>query len=88
MPHRPSKRKARGYDVLVWIDQDGDIVTSAYTLRGEQGLKKMEKTYSLGDIMEIFIYPDEFGKMMKDYRVGFVEFPSKKVRPMQQGRLH
>lgn len=88
MPHRPSKAKARGYDVLVWIDQDGDIVSSAYTRKGVEALRKMVPAYLDGDIMEILIHPEEFSHMMKEYRVGFIEYTSKKVMPMEQSRLH
>lgn len=62
----PSKRVAKGFDVVVWVDNDGDIVAKAFTPRGHNSLRKFVSDYHNGDIVEIYCDPDAFMKELED----------------------
>ena len=79
----PTKKQAEGYDVLIWIDEDGDVVSRAYTSRGEQLLKTMDQRYVLGDVLEIITHPETFKKHVPPtIRVGNIHPKTKKVTRM------
>jgi hypothetical protein len=40
----PSKKEAMGYDIMVWVDRDGDIVSRAYTRSGHDALRSIVNT--------------------------------------------
>lgn len=83
----PTKRQSRGYDCLIWIDEDGDVVTCAYTEAGTKFLQQMDKRYRMGDVLEIVSHPEEFKKHVPPVlRVGSISPKSKKVsRMLPQG---
>lgn len=57
----PTKEQAEGYDVLIWLDDDGDIMLRAYTEQGEDFLVNYCEDYSRGDLVELSdIHPEEF----------------------------
>jgi len=58
----PNKRVAQGYDIVVWVDDDGDIVAKAFTKYGHNTLRKFVSDYRNGDIVEIYCDPDQFMK--------------------------
>lgn len=79
----PSDKKAKGYDVLVWIDEEGDIVCRAYTEGGTRFLQAMDKRYIQGDVLEIISHPEEFKKNIPPMlKVGSISPKSKKVTKM------
>ena len=79
---------AVGYDVLIWIDEDGDIVCKAYTPEGDQFLLKLWPTYQKGDIMEIVSSPEEFfAAVPPDLNVGHTDLFGRVVKPFAFPRL-
>jgi hypothetical protein len=69
----PSKKEAKGYDIAIWADKDGDIVSRAYTKKGDGALKGTVNTYEVGDIVQIFCAPPEFiADMPEDLVIGIL----------------
>lgn len=76
------------YDVIIWIDEDGDIVCRGITRRGEEFLQTLYEPYKMFDILEILSHPEEFQAMVpSDVRVGTVHPESKKVFPFSPQAL-
>jgi hypothetical protein len=83
----PSAREAKGYDIVVWVDEEGDIVTRAFTKRGDNALKTFVNEYSKGDIVQIYSSPTEFeASLPNTLAVGYLT--SKGMRPMRSSALH
>lgn len=80
---------AAGYDALVWIDQDGDVVCCAYTEGGARFLRSVLPGYRRGDIMQILSHPDEFtAAIPKKIIIGKVNPDDGKVYTLAHHRLH
>ena len=85
----PTKQKAKGYDIVVWIDDDGDIVTKSYTHAGTLTLKAMVPDYEHGYVAQIHCDPKEFmAEVPHLVTVGMLDFSTKKLVPMRVTRLH
>jgi hypothetical protein len=85
----PSKREAKGFDIVVWKDKDGEIVGRAFTTQGHKALKAFVNEYRKGDIVSIYCHPDEFiAELPKTILVGILSERSKKVVPMNKNHLH
>lgn len=79
----PSKKQAEGYDILIWIDEEGDVVSRAYTDQGTKFLQAMDKRYVQGDILEIISHPEEFKKHLPPMlKVGSISPKTKRVSKM------
>lgn len=79
----PSKNQAKGYDILIWIDEEGDVVCRSYTENGTKFLQAMDKRYLQGDVLEIISHPEEFKKHIPPMlKVGSISPKSKKVSRM------
>jgi hypothetical protein len=77
------------YDILVWIDEDGDVVCQCQSQRGHEVLQELDPTAEYGDTLQIMCAPEEFERRVPGgLRVGLVMHPSKTVVPMGQVRLH
>ena len=77
--------EGEGYDIVVWADEDGDIVCSGYTERGDKALKKLCGEYSSGTVMEILIPPTEFFRSMpKKLKLGLLNPETDKINKMQE----
>lgn len=84
----PTERQAKGYDVLVWIDEEGDVVCRAYTDEGTDFLRGMDNRYVRGDVLEIISHPDEFKKHIPPkLKVGSIAPRSRKVTPLVHSML-
>lgn len=84
---RPERMK--GYDVLVWIDGDGDVVCSGYTAGGNEFLRTICPQYKTGQVLEIISPPEEFRKHIPPkVKVGLVSPGTKKITSMFHGPLH
>ncbi len=84
----PTKRQSKGYDCIVWIDEDGDVVCQAYTEKGTKFLQQMDKRYNLGDVLEIITHPEEFKKHIPPMlKVGAIAHGSQKVSLMNSQGL-
>lgn len=80
---------AKGYDILVWMDTDGDVVCTSYTKRGNVFLKSIGGKYRAGSIMEIMGEPKEFQELIPpDVRVGLLSPETNKVARMAKNSLH
>jgi ribosomal protein L21E len=76
-----------GYDIMVWVDRDGDIVSRAYTRSGHDALRSIVNTYEKGDIVQIHYSPPEFvADMPKGLVIGLLT--SEGVKRMNGARLH
>jgi hypothetical protein len=79
----PTERQARGYDCLIWIDEEGDVVCRAYTDAGTKFLQQMDKRYEKGDVLEIITHPEEFKKHIPPMlKIGSISPNTKKVSRM------
>lgn len=85
----PSKKEAEGYDVVVWVDNDGDIVARGFTHLGHKQLKGFVNSYHPGDIVQIYCEPDEFiAEFSPETTVGMLNSRTKKIGPYSASRLH
>lgn len=85
----PTLEDANGYDLLVWMDEEGNVLTKSYSLMGEVILRSMTEDYSSGDVLEILIHPDEFTKdIPPTARVGYVDPRTARIRRMGKKPLH
>jgi hypothetical protein len=85
----PSKREAKGFDIVVWKDKDGDIVGRAFTPAGDKALRAFVNEYHKGDIVVIYCHPDEFmAELPKSILVGILADQNKKVVPLNKSHLH
>ncbi len=83
----PSKKEVEGYDIVVWVDKDGDIVTRGYTKAGHAALKQFVNEYRTGDIVQIYSSPAEFqADLPPTLAVGMLT--SQGLRPMQSPHFH
>ena len=83
----PSKKEAKGFDVVVWVDTDGDIVCRAFTPGGDEYLKNLVNHYERSDIVQIYSDPEEFYKSVPpDLVVGLLTHNG--VKTMGSPRLH
>lgn len=79
----PSEKQAKGYDILIWIDEEGDVVCQAYTESGTKFLQTMDQRYILGDVLEIVTHPEVFKKHIPPMlRVGNISPKTKRVSRM------
>ena len=85
----PSKDECNGFDLVVWKDDDGEIVCRAFTLTGHKALKQFVNKYRKGDLVVIYCDPKQFEEELeKDVIVGLLHPKSKKVVPMSKAHLH
>lgn len=79
----PTTKQSRGYDILVWIDEDGDVVSQSYTESGTVFLKSMDSRYLQGDVLQIISHPDEFKTHVPPkLKIGSISPVTNKVAPM------
>lgn len=84
----PSSREADGFDVVVWVDKDGDIVAKAFSTEGDKALKQYVNDYRKGDIIEIYVPPSQFeADMPQTLRVGLLT-TARGVVTMRTTALH
>lgn len=77
------------YDVLVWIDDDGDVVCQSYSPEGRTFLRSMFPGYESHQVLEILCTPEEFTKHIPpDVLVGRVMYPTKKIVPLGRPMVH
>lgn len=77
-----------GYDVLVWVDDEGDVVCCGYTRKGQNFLRTLNRDYNNGDIMELVGHPRAFkAQIPNNIQVGLLMRPSGKIKPMDGPRL-
>ncbi len=84
-----NERRAAGYDIVVWIDEDGDAVCGAFTRAGEQWLQTIVGTYRKGDIMIIHSPPNVFEASIPEHlRVGYENPDTKRISLFDGISLH
>lgn len=77
------------YDVLVWIDDDGDVVCNSLSAEGLAFLRSLDPSYEEHQILQIMCRPDEFANLVpNNVLVGMRRSPSGKIVPMEHPRLH
>lgn len=85
----PSKKEAAGFDIVVWSDDEGDVVARAFTPAGDRALKAFVNKYEKGAIVIIYCHPEEFQQEIpKGTIVGLLSPRAKKVVPMSKNPLH
>lgn len=83
----PSAREAENYDIVVWVDEEGDIVARGFSDTGHTALRRYVNEYQRGDIVQIYVPPKEFeADMPTDLTVGLLTRSG--VRPMRSAHLH
>lgn len=74
------------YDVVIWMDDDGDFLAKGFSKAGHSCLKSMSAEYSEEPI-QILCHPDIFmGHMTKGVRVGLKT--EQKVHELNKKHLH
>lgn len=82
----PTMKQAKGYDCVVWIDEEGDVVCQAYTPDGTKFLKDIDARYNHGDVLEIVMHPEEFKQHVPpSLKLGALT--GKKVRRLNSAEL-
>lgn len=77
------------YDVLVWIDEDGDVVCDSRTREGTEFLCTIHPSYEMGQILQIMCTPEEFANHLPSgILVGLKRHPSGNIVPMAHPLLH
>jgi hypothetical protein len=85
----PSKAESKGFDIVIWVDNDGDIVCRALTDLGHESIRKLVNDYQRGDIVQIYTSPEDFQAEMPDnLAIGMLSERAKKVVPISTIRLH
>lgn len=85
----PSKAEAEGFDIVVWSDKDGDIVCRAFTPAGDRALRAFVNKYHRGDIVQIYMPPEQFeAELPEGIHVGLLNPRRKKVVAMTKSSLH
>jgi len=85
----PSKSEATGYDVIVWVDEDGDIVARGFSRQGHSALRAFVNKYHAGDIVQIYCTPEAFmDELPTDLAVGVLNSRTEKVMPFNPAHLH
>lgn len=86
---QPPLELAAGYDILIWVGEEGEILTQAYSLMGDVVLHSMFDDYSSGDTLEILVSPEDFSEdIPPTARVGYVDPTTNKVHTMRKIGLH
>lgn len=80
---------SKGYDILIWIDDDGDIVCSSFSPKGFEVMKMMTGGFYTEDTTVIIcVHPEEFVSMLPDKtRVGIVSRDHSTVTEMSKNML-
>lgn len=85
----PTLEDAKGYDLIVWLNEDGEVLTKSYSLMGEVILRGMTPNYEPGDVLEILVHPDEFNRdIPPSARVGYVDPHTNRLRRIDKGLFH
>jgi hypothetical protein len=85
----PSRSLAKGYDLLIWVDEEGDVVCFAYTKQGQEFLKQAHEDYKKGDVIEILAHPSDFRKLLPPgIRVGLLNDGFDSVSEFSSAHLH
>lgn len=85
----PTLEDAKEFDLLVWIGDEGEVLTKSYSLMGEVILRSMINDYTSGDVLEILVHPDEFNKdLPPTARVGYVDPRTARIRKMGKRPIH
>jgi hypothetical protein len=83
-----NERLAAGYDILIWVDGDGDVVCCGYSRDAQDFLRSISANYTNGDILEIISHPDEFfAATPHDFNIGYVSAFGRVVKPLTGTRL-
>lgn len=83
-----NERLASGYDVVVWKDEDDDVVCCAYTKEGARWLRTMYPKYRKGQILQIIASPEQFSRRIPhDILVGRYTTDTHRVLPLEGVRL-
>ena len=84
----PGKSEAIGYDIVVWVDEDGDIVARGFSPLGHKTLRGFVNKYRPGDIVQIYCSPEEFEADIPDgVHVGTLNSTTGKIDSMKAPRL-
>lgn len=79
----PSKTEAEGYDIVVWVDKDGDIVARAFSKPGHSALRAFVNRYRPGDLVQIYCSPEEFeDELPQGIRAGALNSATGKIGPL------
>lgn len=63
---KPTPEQANGYDIVLWLDNDGDIIASPYTPAGEEFIRKLQPDWKPGVHMTVQASPKRFFKCVPD----------------------
>lgn len=71
----PTLDQSRGYDIVIWVDDDGRVIAKAFTILGEVSFHGLLPDYQMGQeiMIDSVAQPEEFfGQMPKGIRIGMV----------------
>lgn len=75
-------------DLLIFIDEDGDVMCRAYTREGEDFLRSLHEGYERPGALEILVHPEEFqSHVVPGLRVGIMHPGTKIITLMTPPRL-
>lgn len=81
---------AKGYDVLIWVDDDNDLVCAGFTEHGIQQLREaVGGHYDDESSVVICVHPQEFAAIFdKETKIGIVNHDRSAVTEMSKKALH
>jgi hypothetical protein len=77
------------WDIIVWFDEDDDVVCKAYTDMGQDFMRMLFEGIRGDETVEILMNPDEFVARVGDtLNVGFKSPQTGIIHPMREKFLH
>ncbi len=77
---QPTAEQSRGFDILIWMEDEGTAKARSYTLYGEIMFNALFPTYKKGEVVDLIMEPDEFiREIPPTCRVGYIHPVDKKV---------
>lgn len=63
---QPTADQSKGYDIVIWADDEGNIVAKSYTILGEVAFHGLLPDHRMGQlvIMDELTQPDDFFRQM------------------------
>lgn len=85
----PTPEMTKDYDIVVWIDEDGDVVFAGFTPAAKAFIDAMYPEFTRFDTLVVEGTPEEFAETIcPTLRIGCVQFGTNKVFKLAPGALH
>jgi hypothetical protein len=64
---KPTKKAAKGFDLVLWVDPEGDVIASPYTKSGEEFIKSISPEWKPGVQMVVMSTPKRFFNLVPSH---------------------